>query len=253
MCYGEASRGKLGSTYCGTQSCPPAVVTLDGTSTPLTNVVKVGAATQYTCALTSDGKVYCWGMGTVTSDDLTGQWGDTTKHLGLGPSDNVDHWGAVMVPAFASKTMDRLAVGMYQSCAREVGTGKWTCWQQDATPLSSAFDNVDMIQPTMTGLCVLGATGAVACANQDPQNLIGNGTKEAIGPLPDFTKPVQRDTDNATMDQVMYISVAHLWGCAIQKDCAVRCWGEPWVNDTWQGIGTASSRAKIVAGVNGCN
>jgi alpha-tubulin suppressor-like RCC1 family protein len=57
LCWGESSMGQLGSEAAGDPSLAVPVASLKG------KTVSLAAGDDFTCALTTDGKAWCWGRG----------------------------------------------------------------------------------------------------------------------------------------------------------------------------------------------
>lgn len=103
-CAGGNGDGQLGNNSTTSSAVPVAVVGLTG------EFSRVAAGVRHTCALRTDGRVYCWG---------SGLWGQ------LGDRDAVSRTTAVEVYGL-TQVVD-LALGNYTSCALKSDGTVW-CW-----------------------------------------------------------------------------------------------------------------------------
>lgn len=107
MCWGDNSHGQLGDENHDVHTTPVIVPGLDS------GAVKVAAGNGYTCALTSQGGVKCWGK----NDPYENQLGDGTETDRSVPAD---------VPGLTSGAAD-IAAGNAHTCAL-MQNGKVRCW-----------------------------------------------------------------------------------------------------------------------------
>ena len=75
VCWGVGDNGQLGNNAKSNQNTPVVVVSGDGETSPLANIVDVAAGGTHTCALNDAGNIYCWGKG------LGGALADNTGSL----------------------------------------------------------------------------------------------------------------------------------------------------------------------------
>ena len=117
-CWGSGGNGRLGiGSSPQYRSRADIVVDGDNSSTPLSGIVQVSAGGTYTCALTKEGKVKCWGNG---SNGRLGNDGDTDKEH---PVDVVDGNGSSTPLANVSQ----INSGGSHTCAL-ASTGGVKCW-----------------------------------------------------------------------------------------------------------------------------
>lgn len=155
-CWGSDSSGQLGNDAAlASQTQPVAVATTSG----LTGVVAIDAGGFFTCALTSAGRVFCWGA------DSNGQLGNdmaTPTSVGT-PVETTTSTGLSGVTA--------IVAGNAHACAVD-GTGQLWCWGSDSA--GQLGDGAPMTtQPTpvrvaiatgMTSSTIVAAGGSHSCA-----------------------------------------------------------------------------------------
>ena len=111
MCWGEDADGLLGD---GTE---------DGSATPvgvinITNFQAIGANRDYTCGLTSDGAVYCWGI---------------ERECNFGDDNNDDYYTSPTAPTQnINGGAVQVATGHQHACAL-MDDGSVVCWGDDST------------------------------------------------------------------------------------------------------------------------
>ncbi len=111
MCWGDDTNGELGDGKQNTQSQSPVTVNVGGKT-----ITQVTAGYSHTCALASDGTVYCWGQN---------DWGQCGTGGGDGGFNNAD----VLTPTQVQLTGKALQVeaGTNHACALITG-GSVMCW-----------------------------------------------------------------------------------------------------------------------------
>ena len=189
LCWGGTSYGQLGDDTTGAdayayQAYPDDyVVDGDGSSNPLTGVISLAAGNYHTCALTTTGRVWCWGKGSV------GQ-------LGNDVSLDSDHPVAVVDGDGSSNPLTgviSLAAGSYHTCALTTVGQVW-CWGKgyfgqlgnDAEINSDhpvAVVDGDGSSNPLTGVISLAAGGNHTCAITSGGGALcwGNGGSGQLG------------------------------------------------------------------------
>jgi regulator of chromosome condensation (RCC1) repeat-containing protein len=111
-----ASYGQLGDGTTVASHAPVQVVT--AVSGPgLANVIDISTYSNTTCAVVSDGGVYCWGYGAY------GQ-------LGIGTKPSYSAYAVPVVTAISGPAFtgaDQVSVGQYHACAHKTDNTIW-CW-----------------------------------------------------------------------------------------------------------------------------
>jgi alpha-tubulin suppressor-like RCC1 family protein len=182
MCWGDNSQGQLGNGIVGGTSDTP--VTVSG-APPF---VAISAGGLYTCGLTAQSTVYCWG---------SNQFGQ----LGRGSVDPSGSGSAIQVAG----TYKAVAAGSATTCAITTG-GAASCWGRNNygqlgtgsignnanAPVSVGGGRTDFTAIT-TGArhtCAVGASGAY-CWGSNVLGALGNELQAMIQPLPTKTATPQ--------------------------------------------------------------
>ena len=166
-CWGLAADGQLGNAQSVNSSTPIPVAD----TTLLFRTISAGDG--HTCALTADGRAYCWGRG-------------SSGQLGSGSLLGSD------VPTLVQggHNFVALGVGADHTCASAV-TGTLYCWgKNDRGQLGLGYTGPPVLTPTAVGgigsvtsiaaggnhTCVIGAGGAVACWGASDYGEVGDGS-----------------------------------------------------------------------------
>jgi len=157
---------------------PLEVDLMPGRVESLPPVLQIAASDRHACAVTSDGRLYCWGHG----DDGA---------LGLGSIRSVSVPTEVLFPGPASPA--QVAVALTHSCVR-MTDGSVSCWARknafgelgygDVTgvfiPTRVTLANKVAAVATGTGsTCVLATDGSVACWGDNTYGQLGLGRRDA--------------------------------------------------------------------------
>lgn len=213
-CWGSDTNGKLGNGagVTANQETPYQV-------SNLTNIVKISAGEQHTCALRNDGAIFCWGLNT------DGQLGDGTTTTREAP---------VQVSGLAN-AID-ISAGMTRTCAVVADGGAW-CWglgtsgqlgnglsASSSVPVqvSSVTDFTQISVGRMAAddpTCGVTKTGKAYCWGDDTNQQLGNGAGAAVQLTPGEVTNVNENFSK--------ISVNDNTVCAIvaYNNNSVACWG----------------------------
>ncbi len=221
--WGSNDRGQLGIGFSGNAATPQAVLTSLGALKGKT-VTQVSAGYAHTCALTSDGRVACWG-----SNDH-GQLGNgSTSDLAV-PIE-VDTTGVL-----AGKTVTQISAGEIHTCAL-TSDGLVACWgrgplgnggwSESAVPVavdaSGVLAGKTVTQVSAAGsfhTCALTSDGQVACWGGNYRGELGNGGTSASA------VPVAVDASGVLASKtVIQVSAGGYHTCALTSDGLVTCWG----------------------------
>lgn len=209
MCWGANNAGQLGDGSTSNRSTP---VTVPGLST---GIVAVGAGYEHACALTSTGKVLCWGANNF------GQLGDGTNLARSTPRPVVglDH------------DVVAIAVGDQHGCALD-SVGSVLCWGANSHgQLGNGSNDPSSIPVAAGGIggnglaiaagalhtCAINTSGGLYCwgANVTGQLGIGSTSFGANAPV----------AVNGLSSGVTAIAAGGLHTCAISTGGVPRCWG----------------------------
>jgi alpha-tubulin suppressor-like RCC1 family protein len=233
-CWGDNSKGQLGTTAPGGDKKPLRVANL-------TNVHAIAAGANHTCALTipgifaQGGLVFCWG------DNAFGKLGaaSTTPQSAIPIQVN----GGTGQPL---SKVGAIAAGHDHTCASFDG-GSVLCWGSNVSgQLGNAPSNIDnfVARPTnptqstqfLAGgerhTCSIGTNGTqvtVLCWGNNDTNQLGLGTGvggyHAPGPVA-FTATTSQDK--------RLVAGGFTHGCAIDQTQAVYCWGSNFAGESAQ-------------------
>ena len=230
-CWGYNSNGQLGDGTTVEKHSPVDVSGLtDG-------VIAIAAGHLHTCALTTGGRVKCWG-------------GNSTSQLGDGTT--VEKHSPVDVSGLTS-SVTAIAAGYDFTCVLKAEGGVM-CWGNNdfgqlgdgttilrATPVdvSGLTGRVTAITGKNIHACALTAAGGVMCWGFNAYGQLGDGTT--------LDKHLPVDVSGLT-NGVAAIAAGAWHTCAVTAGGGAKCWGE---NNTNQlGDGTTLNRSSPVD-VNG--
>lgn len=201
-CWGNNMNGQLGDNSTTKRSAPVSVLGLNG------GVVAIATGFYHTCAITTGGKIKCWGH---HSDDY------------LNPKDETSLASGVTA----------IAAGEFNICALTTAGGV-KCWGGNSTgklgdthiTVHSSWPPVDVlglnsgvaaITLGYRHACALTITGGVKCwGNNDKGQLGDNSTTNSLA-------PVNVDGLNSG---VVAIAAGYFHTCAITTAGGIKCWGQ---------------------------
>lgn len=227
-CFGNNSKGQLGTGGTASASAPGASVALGS------NASAIAVGGQFSCAVLLNG-VKCWGL------NSSGQLGDGTTIDRLSP-----------VTVALSATVIAIALGESHACALTQG-GQVYCWGNNANgqlglgtqtnqpiPTQVAGEQAVLdIAASQQNTCALRADGTVRCWGGNAYGQVGDGTT-AIRTVPTL---VQLNVDATE------IAVGGLSACALGADRKVRCWGFNAYGQVGDETATDRSTPALVAGL----
>lgn len=209
-CWGENSHGQLGD---GTTTGRYTPVSVSGLGSSVT-VIAAGAG--YTCAITSNDGVKCWGINNF------GQLGDGTT---------TDRYIPVDVSGLGNG-VTTISVGGEHTCAVE-SSGSVKCWGANGEgQLGDGTTTVRYAPVNVAGLSI-DVTAVTAGGRHTCALMIGGGAKcwgsNYHGELGDGTSGSSRLTAinvAGLISGVVAIDAGFSFTCAIVANGGIRCWGE---------------------------
>jgi alpha-tubulin suppressor-like RCC1 family protein len=216
MCWGDNEFGQLGDGTTTRRTTPVDVLGLRS------GVRAIAAGGGHTCALTTEGRVNCWGY------NPDGELGDGSTVNSSTPVEVSGLAGGVAA----------LALGVYHTCALMRG-GAVRCWgsndlgqlgtgttaTRSLTPVQVAglASGVTAITANSSHTCALASAGGALCWGDNRSGQLGNGTTAARS-----LRPVQVA---GLGSGVAAITTGGRHSCALMREGAVKCWG---ANDAGQ-------------------
>jgi alpha-tubulin suppressor-like RCC1 family protein len=222
VCWGRNDHGQIGDGSGIHRSEPSVIGAPFGAATPPPVIVTSGEA--FTCALSSDGAAYCWGI------NWGGQLGDTT---------NADHYAPMAVAT--TERFVALTAGFYHACALDAGGQAW-CWgyngegQLTSPVLVSGGHVFIALDAAAESTCGLTATGEAYCWGYNGEGTLGDGTT------------VMRGAPVAVVGGHHFVALESGLGshvCGIRDDGDLYCWGANWTGQV--GDGTSTNRSTPVS------
>jgi len=226
VCWGAAYGLSVGPTPCDATGTPcalaPRIVVLEGSSTPLSNVIDVQCGDDFACALTSTHEVRCWGR---NYDAMLGATGDGI----VGARQATDAMGVPITDATA------IAVGADHACALRSGS-RVQCWGQnaagelgDGTAGTSARVEATAIESVgaIDAIMAMSTSTCVVDAAMHQLHCLGSNATAELG-LPTSTTS---STSLVTLAQVTFDTAAPVLSGGIGGACAIdpmghpECWG----------------------------
>jgi hypothetical protein len=175
-----------------------------------TPVVQLAAGSVFTCALTKDGEVSCWGNG------QNGRFGDIPPNIDRMPVELKELDGPIL----------SLAAGDYHICARTMSAELY-CWggissdqdfdPQDPFVVKGLTEGFVDIAAGGGHTCVLTAAGAVKCWGDNYYGQLGTGTD-----LGSWDPIIAMDLTEGALR--IASGSGHV--CALLENGGVLCWGD---------------------------
>ncbi|MCA0295793.1 MAG: hypothetical protein LCH96_10900 [Actinobacteria bacterium] len=207
LCWGYNAAGQLGDLTTTFSTTPVRVYGLG------TNVASISAGWASTCAVTTTGKVWCWG------DNSYGQLGDGTTTDSLQP---------VAVHGLSSGVAS-VSVGRQHACAVK-NSGTVVCWGRGnegqlgdgnyndrSTPVGvNGLTTVTSMVAGYSHTCAVEAGGTAVCWGRNSQGQLGNGTT--------FGAP-QPVVVTGFVSKARAVTAGFRGSCVIRTNGTSFCWG----------------------------
>ena len=227
------------------------------TPTPIaglpSNISAIAVGYDHACALSADESAWCWGANTA------GQLGDGTT---------VDHSTAAPVIGLTSG-VTAISTGHSDSCALKSDGSLWCwgwnnygelgddggvwCWGYNGAgvlgdgtaeptrlvpvPVQLAL-GAKVVAAGYSHTCAIATDGSVWCWGDNRTGQLGRETEPCDADL--CSNPIPTVVSGLP-SEVIAITAAYLWTCAIDRDGAVWCWGQN--SDGQLGDGTLTARS----------
>lgn len=244
-CWGEGGRGQLGDgtkwTVISKNRLLPVEVNIDGVLKGK-KLISITVGNEFSCALDSNGKSYCWGNGEL------GQFGNGVESYSSVP-EGVDKSGVLK-----NKKLISIATGDSHTCAVD-SEGKTYCWGYNGAgqlgdgiitqmgsdsflPLSvddSALENKEFFEigAGVAHTCALNSNNKVYCWGYSYYGQLGNGSaavEDESPVLPEdayvYFSPFEVDTSGKLSGKkIISIDLGDYHTCALDSDGEAYCWG----------------------------
>ena len=252
-CWGDDTYGELGNNTTTTtpQLSPQAVYT--GGALAGVTLTQIVAGANFTCALSTAGAVYCWGLGT------SGQLGDSTN----ASSDVPVAVTATSGTPLYGVTVTKIDAGSASVCALS-SAGAVYCWglgtsgqlgdsantSSDVPVAVTATSGTPLYQVTVAQIsaggssaCAVGSTGVAYCWGAGGSGQLGNGTATAAQETPVAVTA----TSGTPLYQVTVtqISVGGSSVCAVSSTGVAYCWGAGGSGQLGNGTATAAQETPV--------
>jgi alpha-tubulin suppressor-like RCC1 family protein len=253
-CWGDDTYGELGNnTTSSTAQLTPVAVYTGGALSGVT-LTQISSGTDFSCALSAAGAVYCWGLGT------SGQLGDSSSSTSDAPV------AVTTSGVLSGVTVVQITVGGTSACALSAA-GAAYCWGDDTygelgnntttstpqnTPVavytSGVLSGVTLAQVTAgtTSACALSAAGAVYCWGLGTSGQLGNGgTTSSDAAVAVTTSGVLSGVT------VVQIAVGGTSACALSAAGAAYCWGAGGSGQLGNGTTTTTQDTAVAVTTSG--
>lgn len=240
-CWGYNSLGQLGQGNTNSVNGPVIVKKeVGGVVSDLTGVDEVSVGNSHSCALTSDGKVWCWGYNNgkgIVGNGSVGVSADVQSTARKVQTATGDLSGVV-----------EIAADQQMTCARTSSGAVW-CWGDNnggalgtgsSTP-SASGDAVRIVTSGAAAIsvgdssaCMITTAGGVQCWGSNSNKQIGNASATEFnnGPTP----------VTGLSSGVRAVTVGEDTACALLTDNVVKCWG----NNLFGAIGSTATLGSTV-------
>ena len=228
VCWGKGGVGQLGDKGTADKDHPVAVV--NSNNTPLTGIVQIASGQSHTCALTTGGKVKCWGS-------------NTYGELGNGNNNSPKNHAADVLASGTTPLGGIVQISSrgYHTCALTTG-GKVKCWgsgsdgQLGNKGTSNSYYPVDVVTSNsstnpLSGIVQVNAGGAHTCALTSINRVVcwGDGDNGQLGnkASSDTGYPVSAFSSGANvLTGIAQIGLGYYHSCGITTLGQMRCWGD---------------------------
>ena len=237
-CWGWGGKGQLGNDGTSNTDAPVDVVSTDGSSTPLANIIQISSGLEHTCALTASGGVKCWGraaLGRLGNNDSTNNKDAPVDVVSVNDvntalsgivqiSGQLDHTCALTseggVVCWGKNDNGRLGNDCNSSCSNSAQPVTVVAANGSTAPLA----NIVQVSAGGHHTCALTANNTVKCWGWGARGQLGNGGTTVSVDAPTNITNISRSS--ILFDNVTQINTGHEHTCAVTSTGNVACWGE---------------------------
>ena len=234
-CWGTSTHGQVGDGSGAPSVAEPTHIAIPGD-----HVVSVGTGGEHACAVTMEGRLYCWGM------NLYGQLGD-----GM-PNGTVDVLDPVEVTALGDQ-VKKVSTGFEHTCALMKDDSVY-CWGHNTygeigDGTAGEYNDADRVKPVPvpvtavgTDVAVLSAGGFFTCIITKSDASLwcwGDNTEGhlAVGDINNRATPTKSVDPGPWLD----VDTGVVLGCGLKTDGSAWCWGRHELG----GLGTTTPDAEV--------
>jgi alpha-tubulin suppressor-like RCC1 family protein len=233
-CWGNNEFGQLGNGTTSGGAANPTPLNVCGNAactSNLSGVASIDGGSSHTCALTTTGRVKCWGLNT------SGQLGDGTTTLRTTPVEVCASGSGSGCPVLTGVVA--ITAGSAHTCAVTTG-GAVKCWGANSfgqlgdgstTGNSLPVDvltlgsGVAAVSAAGGYTCALTTSGGVKCWGNNEFGQLGNGTTSGTGANSSPVDVCQDAACTSSLTGIASIAAGSRHTCAVTTAGGVKCWG----------------------------
>ena len=213
FCWGLHDSGAIGSDSAKTPCPNDASLTCQVRAVPVVGDLRfssIVAGGFHTCALTAEGRAYCWGL------DNQGQLGVGNPPDRCTAGSDKAPCSLQPLPVNRDARFTALVAGYYHTCGIAVDS-LLDCWGENSSGELGPFASLHVITVSAGAAktCAIFTTGATMCWGVFN---VGPDLREA------FTQP--QALGKGPQPRFTAISVGGEHGCGLTADSSANCWGE---------------------------
>ena len=235
-CWGSHHWGHLGDGVNSTtlKDVPVAVIGLYGQG-ELNDIKQISVGAEHTCAVSTEGNVFCWGKGHKGQLGKIVQAADYATPLKVSGVNGYGSLGGI----------EQVSLGEQHSCALNVG-GQVFCWGAKAngvlghgvsesgiqgSPIQvkslnglSVLGGIEQISSGRKHTCALKYDGSVYCWGLGESGRLGNG--DDLNESSTLPVQVKGPNGNGFLGAIVRLNTGGNHTCALNEKGIVYCWGQ---------------------------